>query len=150
MAWRDDVAAGETHGLIWTAQATDSHWAGAGGPSAIDLDVIAASVVSALDRVPVVRATVVVSPPRDVDGTLLLRWLSPLHMTCQITLGGTYTLDGTDHTITVGAFQLRRRRLSWPIEGGITLDCASWDGDAADRMTQAEDLADAFATEEAE
>ena len=148
MAWRDDVEAGETHGLVWTAQATDASWAGAGGPTAIDLAVISASVVSVLDRVPVVRATVVVSPPRDVDGTLLLRWLSPLHMTCQITLGATYTLDGVDHTTTVGTFQLRRRRLSWPIEGGVTLDCASWDGDAADRMSQADDIAGAFETEE--
>ena len=147
MTWREDVA-GDTHALSWAAQATVASWAGAGGPTAIDLDVLSVTTVQLLDRVPSTRVTLVVSPPRDSSGDLLLRWLSPLHMTCQITLSATYTVAGEDHQVIVGVFQLRRRRLTWPLSGGVTLDCASWDGDAADRMTQAEDLADAFTIEE--
>lgn len=146
MGWREDVA-GDTHALTWRARVLDPSWAGAGGPTEIWLDVMSVVVVQVYDRVPSTRITVTASPPRDGSGDLLLSWISPLHMTAQIEIWARYQ-DSEDSEHRLGVFQLRRRRMSWPMAGGVTLDCASWDGDAADRMTQAEDLADALTIEE--
>ena len=137
MPWDRAHIQTETHALTWSGEATDPGWAAYGGPSVIELDVISVQLVHQLDRVPIVRATVTVAPPKDGAGASLLRWLSPLARSCKISVGATY--DGVHEHI--GTFQLRRRRLSWPMAGGVTLDCASIDGHHAERADMFELIA---------
>ena len=129
MPWDKATIQTSNHALTWSASATDPGWAAYGGPSSIPLDVISVQLVQQLDRVPIVRCTVTVAPPKDGAGNSLLRWLSPLNRTCKVSVGATYN-GAHEH---IGTFQLRRRRLSWPMAGGVTLDCASIDGHHAER-----------------
>lgn len=127
----------QTHRQTWRGLLSDPSWL---GNSPIPLDIIDVSSDQQYDRVPSTRITIRISPPLDDDGNSQLRWISPLHMTATVELWTTYDDEPELH---LGRFQLRRRRLQWPMTGGVTLDCASWDGDAADRVSDYELIANA-------
>jgi hypothetical protein len=127
MAWPTPTLVHGAHTVTYRATAFDPGWAGAGGPgAALTLQVIAAGVDFDTDRVPQGRATLVVAPPVDAGGVSLIRWLSPLPRTCVVDLHVSY--DGAEtRALTM---LLRRRRLSWPSPGDVTLDLATRDVDA--------------------
>lgn len=127
----------QTHRQTWRGLLSDPSWL---GNSPMPLDIIDVSWDQQYDRVPSTRITIRISPPFDDDGNSQLHWISPLHMTATVELWTTYD---DEPELYLGRFQLRRRRLQWPMAGGVTLDCASWDGDAADRVSDYELIANA-------
>lgn len=139
MTWQQDVTS-TTHGLRWTGQAGDPGWAAASGPGApIDLDVIDVTTQADWDRVPSTRLTIRIHPP-----AAGVRWLSPLRRTCWVKLWAAYaTPHNGEQVVGLGEFQLRRRRLTWPVDGTVTLDVASWDGHHAERWAMYEDIGEA-------